>query len=150
MSARAHSPTNEVATELFDEERQGALRAAPPPSATPLDPHPPIEAAAPIERSRLERSEPIRAISMKDHTAATKPRSEGVRGPLSVQLSVQLRSMAEVAGRNDTPVRLGHLAPPRDPRQARARRVRDNVVWAGVAVALACAISLAIWFIAGG
>jgi hypothetical protein len=146
MSARAHRPTDEVATELSDEERQGALRATPPPSASPLDPHPPIEAAAPIERSRLERSEPIRAISMKDHTAATKPRSEGVRGPLSVQL----RSMAEVAGRNDTPVRLGHLAPPRDPRQARARRVRDNVVWAGVAVALACAISLAIWFIAGG
>jgi hypothetical protein len=146
VSARAHRPADEVATELSDEERQGALRATPPPSASPLDPHPPIGAAAPIERSRLERSEPIRVISMKDHTAAAKPRSEGVRGPLNVQL----RSMAEVAGRNDTPVRLGHLAPPRDPRQARARRVRDNVVWACVAVALACAISLAIWFIAGG
>jgi hypothetical protein len=107
--------------------------------ATPTDvdrgpggalPEPPGAQAVPVEsRRRLERSEPIRVISMKDHEA-TKPR-------------------AEVAGLHDGPVDLGNLAPPRDPRQARARRLRANVVWAGVAIVLACAISLAIWFIAG-
>jgi len=101
--------------------------------------------AVPIERKpRLERSEPIRVISMKDHEAS-KPRAEEPRVPLHVQL----RSMAEVAGLHDAPVGLGNFAPPRDARQARARRLRANVVWACVAIGLACAISLAIWFIAG-
>jgi hypothetical protein len=105
----------------------------------------PADPGVPAERRRLERSEPIRVISMKDHTEAAKPRSDDPR----VQLQVHLRSMAEVAGRNDTPVKLGHLAPPRDPRQVRARHVRANVVWACVAVVLAGAISLAIWLVAG-
>jgi len=100
---------------------------------------------APIDRRRLERSEPIRVISMKDHTEAAKPRSEDPR----IQLQVQLRSMAEVAGRREAPVKLGHLAPPRDPRRARARRVRANVIWGCVAVGLAGAIALAIWLVAG-
>jgi len=108
-------------------------------------PEPPGGQAVPVEsRRRLERSEPIRVISMKDHEAP-KPRAEEARVPLHVQL----RSMAEVAGLHDAPVDLGNLAPPRDPRQARARRLRANVVWAGVAIVLACVISLAIWFIAG-
>jgi hypothetical protein len=157
MSARVRRPTDEVATEIYDPERQRALLGTPlspadPPASfedatevTPV-PGPPAEPAAPTElRQRLERSEPIRVISMKDHTEAARPRSDDARVPLHVQL----RSMAEVAGHNDTPVKLGNLAPPRDPRQARARRVRDNVVWACVAVVLACAISLAIWLVAG-
>jgi hypothetical protein len=44
---------------------------------------------------------------------------------------------------------MGRLAPPRDPREARARRVRSNLWWAAVALALACVITLAIWWIAG-
>jgi len=107
---------------------------------------PPADQAVPaVRKQRLERSEPIRVISMKDHGEAPKPRSEDPRVPLHVQL----RSMAEVAGLHDAPVGLGNLAPPRDPRQARARRLRANVVWAGVAIVLACAIALAIWFVAG-
>jgi len=168
MSARVRRPTDEVATEIYDPERQRALLGTSLPSADPpasfepfedatevtpvpdkpaaLDPGPPAEPAAPTElRQRLERSEPIRVISMKDHAEAARPRSDDARVPLHVQL----RSMAEVAGHNDTPAKLGNFAPPRDPRQARARRVRDNVVWACVAVVLACAISLAIWLVAG-
>jgi len=165
MSARVRRPTDEVATEIYDPERQRALLGTSLPPADPsapfedatevtpvpdkpaaLDPDPPAEPAAPTElRQRLERSEPIRVTSMKDHAEAARPRNDDARVPLHVQL----RSMAEVAGRNDTPVKLGNLAPPRDPRQARARRVRDNVVWACVAVVLACAISLAIWLVAG-
>jgi hypothetical protein len=113
--------------------------------ATRRDAEPGVSPGAPIDRRRLERSEPIRVISMKDHTAVAKPRSEDPR----IQLQVQLRSMAEVAGRSEAPVKLGHLAPPRDPRQARARRVRANVIWGCVAVALAGAIALAIWLVAG-
>lgn len=106
-----------------------------------------IEQATPTElMARPERSEPIRVFSMKER-AASQPRGDATPQP-RVPLHVQLRSMAEVAGVHDRPD-LGHLAPPRDPRQARARRRRDNLLWGCVALALACGISLAIWLIAG-
>jgi hypothetical protein len=108
---------------------------------TEIDPQP-AAPAAPVARG-ASRSEPIRVISMKDPSEPQKPRAEG-----RVPLHVQLRSMAEVAGR-DAPIELGRLAPPRDPKQARARRRRANLLWACVAVALACAITLACWLVAG-
>jgi hypothetical protein len=101
--------------------------------------------AAVVVAAAAERSEPIRVFSMKDHTEVQQRRSEEHRVPLHVQL----RSLAEVSGRNDTPVGLGRLAPPRDPRQARARRWRDNVVWACVAIVLATVIAVVVWLIAG-
>jgi hypothetical protein len=97
--------------------------------------------------ARPERSEPIRMISMKDQAGAGQPRITGEQP--RVPLHVQLRTMAEVAGLHDPPSGLGRLAPPRDPRQARTRRRRDNLVWACVAIGLAGGISLAIWLIAG-
>jgi len=104
-----------------------------------------IEQGTPTELvAPPERSEPIRVISMKDRADASAPRNAPPRAPLHVQL----RAMADVAGLRDTPA-FGNLAPPRDPRQARNRRRRANLAWAGVAVALACGISLAIWLIAG-
>jgi len=121
------------------------MEPAPSGLAAPAEPRPPVVPAAPAERRReLQRSEPIRVISMKDQAEAQKPRRDDPRA----QLQVQLRSLAEVRRRSDTPVRLGNLAPPRDPRQAAARRLRDNMIWAGVAIALACAIALAIWLVA--
>ena len=112
-----------------------------------------VESGAPTElAARPERSEPVRAISMKDQLDAEHRRANEQRDQRNprVPLHIQLRSMAQVSGRHDAPVGgMGHLAPPRDARQARARRVRSNVVWAGVALALAGTISLAIWFIAG-
>lgn len=141
--------TTETGTGVHDPARRRALFGAPAaeqPTPTVIEPGPPtepIEQATPTEiAARPERSEPIRVISMKDRAA---PRAEDARVPLHVQL----RSMAEVAGLQDSASRLGHLAPPRDPRQARKRRQRDNVVWACVAIALACVISLGIWLIAG-
>ena len=83
---------------------------------------------------------------MKDR-AGDKPRGDATP-KLRIPLHVQLRSMAEVAGVHESP-RLGNLAPPHDPRRARARRLRGNLAWACVAIALASAISLAIWFLAG-
>jgi hypothetical protein len=108
-------------------------------SSPPTLPH----HGAPMAVTAPERSEPLQIISMKDQLARQPRREE--RRPLQVQL----RSLAEVSGRNDTPVNLGRLAPPRDPRQARARRLRANVMWGCVAIVLACGISLVVWFVAG-
>jgi hypothetical protein len=137
MSARVRKPTDEVRTEVYELRRNAvAEQATPtyvdrPPEAVPV--------AAPVERS-----EPIRVISMKNRPDTDRPRDE--RPPLQVQL----RSMAEVSKRRNTPpAGLGHFAPPRDPRQARARRLRANLVWAFVAIGLAAAITLAIWLLAG-
>lgn len=103
----------------------------------------PLDQGTPTAVTAPERSEPLQVISMKDQLA--RPRGGAERRPLHIQL----RSLAEVAGRHDTPVNLGRLAPPRDPRQARARRLRANVLWACVAIVLACGISLVVWFAAG-
>lgn len=176
MTARARRPTDEDGTGVYDPERRRALSGAP--AASPVAPVSPaswdhdatevtpwpdssavdhatpthVDASRPIEQgtptevvARPERSEPIRVISMKDRSDGDRPRGDRPRVPLHVQL----RSMAEVAGRRDPRSGLGHLAPPHDPQKARKRRQRDNVVWACVAIGLACGISLAIWLIAG-
>ncbi|HEY0482975.1 MAG TPA: hypothetical protein VGD37_35880 [Kofleriaceae bacterium] len=178
MTTRARRPTDETGTEVLDPERRRALfgaspgeRIAPAPDTweldatqvtprpdagagaapverstpTSVDPRPPIEQGTPTELiARPERSEPMRVISMKDRATGRPPPSEP-----RVPLHVQLRSMAEVAGVHEPACALGRLAPPRDPRQARARRRRANFAWACVAIALACGISLAIWLVAG-
>lgn len=154
MTMRARRPTEDTGTEVYTPERKRELFGASPgdriaEQATPTEvapgPLPPVEQATPTEvAARPERSEPIRVISMKNR-AQSEPRPDEPRVPLHVQL----RSMAEVAGTHGRAAGLGHLAPPRDPQQARRRRQRDNVVWACAAILLACAISLGIWFIAG-
>lgn len=171
MSARASGPPDdEPATQVRDPRRAPqphprigvrAVEHATPtqiddaplyqgtPTAIDADPSRPVPVAIGADPSHpalraTERSEPIQVFSMKDQM--TGPARPGVeRRPLHVQL----RSLAEVAGRHDTPVNLGRLAPPRDPRQARARRIRANVLWACVAIVLACGISLVVWFAAG-
>jgi hypothetical protein len=159
-ASRADSPVgnerSEVAgggtrpVEIFEQDTEVGPRSrfAPVEQATPthVDGPPAVPAAAvPLARG-AERSEPIRVISMKDQAEPARRRSEEMHAPLHVQL----RSIAEVSRRrHDTPVGLGNLAPPRDPREARARRLRANVLWACVAILLAGAISLAIWLVAG-
>jgi len=103
-----------------------------------------VEVPTPTEvTAPTERSEPIRVISMKDATAGRRPTDE------RRAVQVQLRTIADVRRRHQTPVDLGHLAPPRDPRQARKRRLVDNIVWGCIAIMLACGVMLAIWLIAG-
>jgi hypothetical protein len=128
------------------------LHAVEVPTPTQVEPATPTEVTARAERSgpeagppgsmTRERSEPIRVFSMKDATEA--PRQTDERRAMQVQL----RSFAE-ARRHETPVGLGHLAPPRDPRKARTRRLVDNLMWGCIAIMLACGIMLAIWLIAG-
>jgi hypothetical protein len=115
--------------------------------ATPTHLDPGLPAlGVPVALARgAQRSEQIRVISMKERAEVQHPRNAEQRVPLHVQL----RSMAEVAGVRDTPPGgLGNLAPPRDPREARARHRRDDAIWACIALALAGAIMLAVWFVA--
>ena len=104
------------------------------------------EQATPTElTARPERSEPVRVISMKHQAEAGMPRAAAEP---RVPLHIQLRTIAKAAGVHEA-AGLGRLAPPHDPRLARKRRRLANLAWAGVSVALAAGISIAIWLIAG-
>ena len=83
----------------------------------------------------------MRVISMK--TPADLDAEEKAQRVLPI---VKLRALADL---QQTPPRgMGNLAPPRDPREARSRRVRDNIIWGSVAVIVASFVTLAIWFLA--
>jgi hypothetical protein len=65
------------------------------------------------------------------------------------QHEVKLRSLAEIHRRHDTPAGgLGFLAPPRDPGEVRARRLRDYVVWGSVVVIIGSAVMIGVWLLA--
>jgi len=109
-------------------------------SALALPPAPSVVRAPVLPR---DRSEPIRVISMKTPADLAAAEAEKAQRVLPV---VQLRAMSDA---HRTPPRgMGNLAPPRDPTEARSRRVRDNVIWGSVAVILASIVTLAIWFLA--
>jgi len=116
---------------------------------THVDP-PRSDPAAPAAlAARADRSEPIRAISMKQRAEAQSSAQNARLDMQRVPLHVQLRSIAEASGRHRDVRDLGHLAPPRDPRRARARHRRGNLLWACAGLALAASIALAIWLVAG-
>lgn len=166
MSTRSRPPTDPQRTAIYDPERapragQGAgaeiatptdLAAPlpPPPLVSPLasspaQPLPPILPQAPPVSAY--DSQPIRVISLKAPGEASED-----RGPVK-QHRPRLRRLSEVAPRARVatpPGGLGYLAPPRDPREARTRRLRDYVRWGAVVVIVAGAVTLAVWFIAGG
>ena len=173
MSARAHPPTNDVGSAVFDpaglqppsgaavaasrgsseavdcfegdateENPRQDLAAVEQPTPTEIDPSAPLPLVA-----RPERCEPVQVISvisMMDHTEGQRPKPEP-----RVRLHVQLRTLAEVSGSHEVQRGLGYLAPPRDPARKRERQLGDHAVLACVAVLLAGAIALAIWFVAG-
>lgn len=159
MSARARRPTD-LGTGAGAVDMRGQYaphRTVPPPGTSAPEPVDPGDGGGserlarpgtpiPVARGD-ERSEPIRVISMKAQTEARQRQSDPPQAPLHVQL----RSLAEVSRRRvDTPpAGLGHLAPPRDPREVRARRLRADLRWGCVALALAAVITLAIWLVAG-
>jgi hypothetical protein len=135
MSRRSRTPTEDQKTEFFD-------RGAPRPN--------PVEIGTPTEIDPVvaDRSGPnpkaLRVISMKTPADLAEAKQQ------AKQHQVQIRSMSNVVRAHDTPTasRLGRLAPPRDPREARARKVRDYVIWGCVVVILASLVMLAVWFIA--
>lgn len=103
-------------------------------------------------------AEPLRVVSMKTpgvrahRTAGPAPGDvpsgrAGAPGR-APQPVPRIRALSEVNAHATPPRGLGNLAPPRDPKESRARRVRDAVIWGSVAVILACGVTLAIWFLA--
>lgn len=87
---------------------------------------------------------PFRAISMKTPGHEPPPADQGTPD----LRKAKLRAISEVSPIPQTPRNLGYLAPPRNAAEVRARRVRDYVIWGSIAVMLACAIALAVWFLA--
>ena len=169
MTARAHSSTGHVDTAVFDAAGLGAplatVPAAPAPSPGASDGADAFEGDATEENPRQDFaaveqptpteidpsppaipmvSEPVRVISMKDHTEGQRP----PRAP-RMPLHVQLRSLAQVSGSHEVQPGLGHLAPPRDPARKREMLVGAQVVRACAAVLLAGSIALTIWLVFG-
>jgi len=158
MTARPRQPTDDASAARYDPDplpaRGSSTQNASRNSSgrfdwfdvgpTEVDPHPGF---AVVEHATADvdpagNPPPIRVISMKDRDD-DKPRVDQPRVPLHVQL----RSLSELS--HTTSQRsLGHLAPPRDPRQARARQVRRYALRAGVALGLAVVIAFAIWLAA--
>ena len=112
---------------------------------TDVDPERPITLDEPppgrvVARHATEPSAPLQVISMKAAGAKAKPEAR--------QHRVQVRALSEVRRADTQPQSLGFLAPPRDPRAVRARRVHDLVVWGSVVVIVGCLVMLAVWFLA--
>ncbi|HSK01378.1 MAG TPA: hypothetical protein VK932_09060 [Kofleriaceae bacterium] len=125
---RSRPPTDQQRTAIHDPERAPGGQGAGAEIARPYD------------------SQPIRVISLKAPGEASEDRL-----PLK-QHRPRLRRLSEVAQRARVatpPGGLGYLAPPRDPREARTRRLRDYVLWGSVVVILASGVTIAVWFLAG-
>lgn len=133
--SRAEAPTRVEGRSKSPTKRGHDGPVTAPPRAATAPPHGPGEAP------QRNRSEPMRVISMK-----TPADIEAEEKAQRVLPAVKLRALSDI---HQTPARgMGNLAPPRDPREVRSRRVRDNVIWGSLAVILASAITLAIWFLA--
>ena len=101
-----------------------------------------IDAPVPIVPAR-ERSEPIRVISMKTPEVA-----EDARRELEAKAhKVKLRAISDLSSGRLTPPR-GHLAPPRDHKQARQRRLRDFVIWGCAVIVIGSLVMIAVWLLA--
>jgi len=161
MSGRSRPPTDEQKTGFFDSK---SVRPRPKSETTRgyssgeegtgvgLEIASPtrVEIATPTQVTRpTNKSEPLRVISMKTpaELAAERKRAQAVAG--QHQLKAEIRSLADVHKRNDTPAHgMGYLAPPRDVKHVRARRLREWVLWGSVVVIVSCAVMLAVWFLA--
>jgi hypothetical protein len=91
-----------------------------------------------------EAPSPIKAISMKT-PGQQKIAADGYRAVPEVKKPM-LRPMSEVHARPKQQS-LGYLAPPRDAKEVRARRVQDYIVWGSISIIVASAVALAIWFL---
>lgn len=149
MSARARKPPtteppdrpslDDQPTTIYDsDEYPGQRRATSQATPTVIDKPMPIQAIS-------MKAPPIQTISMK--TPGTHERPAAPDNPPTPMLArPKLRAVSEV-----TPAKqqnLGNLASPYDPKAARARAMREYVIWGCLAVILASAIALVVWFVA--
>lgn len=156
MSAR-RTPDDDARTGVFD---RGAAREQPTMPALPRSvahargepaapARRPVELASPTEVSAPpDRSEPLRVVSMKSAAERARP-AEPRRIAPNPRPDVVIRALSEVTPMPgaDLP-ELGRLAPPRDPRRARTRKLREVVVLAGAVLAIGGVVALAIWLLA--
>jgi len=99
--------------------------------------------ARPTGKIERPQKPALRAISMKTPMAdGSKPEKIAARKP-----EVRLAPTPQRVQAPPQPV--GRLAPPRDPREVRARRIRDVILWGSAAMILASVVVLVIWLIAG-
>ena len=144
MSARRKRPSVEdhVEPTIVDGPLARGMHdeaAAPAGATTIVDPPKPAIQVI----SKMDRSGPIQVISMKTPGAAVQPAAQA---PTPVIPRPKLRAVSEITPANQQ--NLGHVAPPYDPDEARARKLREYVVWGCIAVILASAIALIVWFAA--
>lgn len=135
--------SDDAPTSVYDSGEHGPSRVTD--ERTTVDP--PASASQPIKSFSMmtpaETSRPIQSISMKT------PADPSIKPIAKIEREmphVKLRAMSELA-KAQQPQNLGNLAPPYDPAEARARSMRDYVVWGCVGVILASAIALGVWFV---
>lgn len=140
--ARQRPPTDEQQTEIYDSQ-QGKRAPKPTKKGFESGESGAVEIGTPTEIDP-PRQEPIRVISMKTpaEVAAEKKKK-------SAKLhKVEIRALADARKHSTPPRGMGYLAPPADPRKARARKLRDVVIWGSVLVIISCIVMLAVWFLA--
>lgn len=168
MSARSRPPTDELLTDIYESKdlqprraKQATSKGVPRgpgtkdsddrptkldlPSSTMTVPEAP---AVPVPVAK-QQSEPIRVISMKTpaELAAERKASEAV-GKAKVH-KAEIRALSDVVKRRDTPPGgIGYIAPPRDPKDVRSRRVREYVIYGSAVVIVSSIVMLAVWFLA--
>jgi hypothetical protein len=125
-------------------KQAGTKDRARPPSKAPPVPQPPVLPPAPSAPSASPAPRRMKAVSMK---TPADPNLKPVEKPERDLPHIQLRAMSEVS-RAQIPLNLGNLAPPYDPAEARARTVRDYLVWGSLAVIIASGVALVVWFVA--
>ncbi|MDQ3365529.1 MAG: hypothetical protein M3680_08885 [Myxococcota bacterium] len=164
MSARSRPPTDPQQTGIYDPQAGRARPKSPTtkghdsaiitvPDHGRRHEAAAVEVATPtvIDRPR-ERTEPLRVISMKaprDVGAERKRDQQEAAREATSKPRAQIRSLAEVRKQQATPAGgMGYLAPPRDAKEVRARRLRDVMIWGSVVVIVGCAVMLGVWFLA--
>ena len=137
MTKRARTPTgDEDPTRVFAGARKAGARRVEVELASPttVDPLPPPPSVV---------TQPLRVISRKgpDVDTGPVPRAPTMPHPVKLRPLSDVRPAAAV-------IPMGHLAPPRDRREARSRRVRANLWWSVAAVMVAAIVGLIVWFLA--
>jgi hypothetical protein len=131
---------------VVDRPMQGA-RGAPTVPAKPMPAAAKPQHAAPIQViSKKEASSPIQAISMKT-PGDGQQRAAPDNPPTPMLARPKLRAVSEVSPAQQQQ-NLGNLASPYDPKAARARAMREYVIYGCLAVILASGIALVVWFVA--
>lgn len=136
--------TDDGPTSIYEGAEQTSSAPATVSMRSPHQGSAPAVPAAPVVPSDPPKPAPkIVTISMK---TPADPNLKPVV-PEREMPHIKLRAMSEMS-RSAIPLNLGNLAPPYDPEAARKRTVREYLVWASIAVMLACAIALVVWFVA--